>query len=215
LGSTSGAAQTLDEHSEAVRDRAAAFAARTSLHQRVAADIALAAYLHDLGKADPRFQAMLYGGDWLAVDDRKILAKSDQRAALAWEKAGLPPHWRHEALSVRIAREHALFRAANDPELVLWLVGVHHGYGRPFFPNADECPPEHLPGALGGLRAARGPGPQSLDFRFNGSDWAQIFERLKRRYGVWELARLEAIVRVADHRASETPRHGFENREKE
>jgi CRISPR-associated endonuclease/helicase Cas3 len=38
---------------------------------------------------------------------------------------------------VRIAREHTLFHQAHDPELVLWLIGVHHGYGRPLFPHAD------------------------------------------------------------------------------
>jgi CRISPR-associated endonuclease/helicase Cas3 len=202
-GSASGVAQSLDEHSREVRDLATAFAEGAGLGDRTACDVAVAAYLHDAGKADPRFQAMLYGGDRFSVDDAKILAKSAHRVDSAWARAGLPDHWRHEALSVRIAREHTRFGSANDHELVLWLIGVHHGYGRPFFPHADESAPERLPNVLGGLRAAAGPGPQSLAFRFNGWDWPQIFERLKRRYGVWELARLEAIVRLADHRASE------------
>jgi CRISPR-associated endonuclease/helicase Cas3 len=207
LSSSSGDPQTIDEHSSEVRDCAAAFATKTGIGRTMAADIALAAYLHDAGKADPRFQAMLYGGDWFAIDQGRVLAKSAQRIGSAWNKAGLPPGWRHEALSVRIAREHSMFRDANDPELVLWLVGVHHGYGRPFFPHADEPPPEKLPDVLGGLKSGAEPGPQSLLFRLRGRDWPQIFEHLKRRYGTWELARLEAIVRLADHRASEAAKH--------
>jgi CRISPR-associated endonuclease/helicase Cas3 len=204
LGSASGEAQTLDDHSKEVCDRGGASAATAGLVQKIAEDLALSGYLHDAGKADPRFQVVLYGGNWLEVDDHKVLAKSSGRVPPdAWEKAGLPKHWRHEALSVRIAREHPRFRAAHDPELVLWLIGVHHGYGRPLFPHADEDPPTGLASALGGLKAAPGPGPQSLAFCFNGWDWAQIFDRLKRRYGGWELARMEAIVRLADHRASE------------
>ena len=204
IGLASGRVLLLDDHSRDVREYARKFAEGAGLSPEIAGDVALAAYLHDVGKADPRFQAMLYGGDWFAVDEGKILAKSifgigpDSGA-----RAGLPPHWRHEALSVRIAREHPHFSEASDKELVLWLIGVHHGFGRPFFPHPDEPSPEALPQVLGGLRANAGPGPQSLAFSFDGYDWAQIFERLKRRYGVWELARLEAIVRLADHRASE------------
>ncbi|HEY1259542.1 MAG TPA: CRISPR-associated endonuclease Cas3'', partial [Stellaceae bacterium] len=205
-GSLSGDAQTLRDHSEEVRSRAKLFAEKAGL-DKTASDIGLAAYLHDAGKADPRFQAMLYGGDWFAVDEDKILAKSVPGVGPdAAAKAGLPEHWRHEALSVRIAREHPLFEEAHDKELVLWLIGVHHGYGRPLFPHADPCDGRdrdlaHIEGER--FRLEKGAGPQSLAFSFDGWDWAQIFERLKRRYGVWELARMEAIVRLADHRASE------------
>ena len=205
LGSGSGEAQLLGEHSDDVCERARASASRVGLVQNVTDDLALSGFLHDTGKADFRFQTMLYGGNWFEVDDNKVLAKSGGRLRPdARESSGLPEHWRHEALSVRIAREHNRFCSAHDPELVLWLIGVHHGYGRPLFPNADEEPPKALPQILGGLQVASGPGPQSLAFEFNGLDWAQLFEHLKIRYGVWELARMEAILRLADHRASET-----------
>jgi CRISPR-associated endonuclease/helicase Cas3 len=91
--------------------------------------------------------------------------------------------------------------------LVLWLIGSHHGHGRPLFPHADTKDVEVRLGLLkacggeGDLRPDRG--PQSLAFEFKGFDWAQMFEALKARYGIWGLARLEAFVRLADHRASE------------
>jgi CRISPR-associated endonuclease/helicase Cas3 len=103
----------------------------------------------------------------------------------------LPKHWRHEAQSVRLARTSSQFAEADDPELVLWLIGTHHGSGRPFFPHHD--PEEHVPDV----------GPQSLAFDWNGFDWPSLFVRLKDRYGPWDLARMEAVLRLADHRASE------------
>jgi CRISPR-associated endonuclease/helicase Cas3 len=209
IGSTPGYAQDLDEHSDEVQGWARAFVDRAGLEPAAAADLALAAYLHDAGKADPRFQAYLAGGDPIGRDEDRVLAKSGYAALPhgAWERAGLPDHWRHEALSVRLALLHDRFAGANDPELVLWLIGVHHGFGRPLFPHAD--PWDHrshrdLPRALGrDWSLPPGYGPQSLAFDFRGRDWAQIFEELKRRYGIWGLARLEAFVRLADHRASE------------
>lgn len=158
----------------------------------MAADVALAGYLHDLGKRDLRFQAYLAGGDLIGWDESHVLAKSrhDRLPKGAWHRARLPENWRHEALSVGLARGRPEFSEAHDPMLVLWLIGVHHGFGRPLFLHADREEIEQ-------------PGPQSLSFDFNGWDWAQIFGKLKQAYGIWGLARLEAFVRLADHRASE------------
>jgi CRISPR-associated endonuclease/helicase Cas3 len=213
LGATPGYAQSLDEHSGEVREWAASFAQRAGLPPAVAADVALAAYLHDAGKLDPRFQAYLSGGDPLGWDGQNVLAKSGKPSLprAAWDRAGLPQNWRHEALSVRFAPLHKDFAKAHDPLLVLWLIGVHHGFGRPFFPHADPCDRQrrsNLPQALEThWLLDPGAGPQSLAFEFAGRDWPQIFGDLKRHYGVWGLARLEGFVRLADHRASEEAAH--------
>ncbi|SMH39041.1 hypothetical protein [Azospirillum agricola] len=137
-----------------------------------------------------------------------MLAKSGRALPRnARERANLPEKWRHEALSVRLALHmpERLDRAA-DPDLVLWLVGTHHGHGRPLFPHADpddKGTRADLPAILGiPAELPAGPGPQSLGFDRGGLDWPGLFERLKARYGVWELARLEAILRLADHHAS-------------
>lgn len=196
-GTSAAAPVGLAAHTAAVTSTAQGFAIAAGLSRQRAGDIALAARLHDAGKADPRFQAMLFGGDRLlaALNTSEPLAKSGRmRKRVAMEAAriaaGLPKHWRHEAQSVTRASADPDLATAKDPELVLWLIGTHHGHGRPLFPHHDPREP------------ADAPGPQRLDFQFRGHDWAQIFERLKDRYGPWELARMEAVLRLADHRAS-------------
>jgi CRISPR-associated endonuclease/helicase Cas3 len=196
-------------HCRDVRDWAEGFADRAGLHVDQLKDLRLAAFLHDPGKADPRFQAFLAGGDPYGPDATEPLAKSGRRRlpADAWHRAGLPIKWRHEALSVRLAMLHPEFSEADDPKLVLWLIGTHHGFGRPFFPHADDQDAAHRPGLLKSFGSEvglePGHGPQSLAFDFDGSDWTQMFEYLKQKYGIWGLARLETFVRLADHRASE------------
>ncbi len=213
LGSFPGRALSLERHARDVAEKACRFARTAGLPPELVADLELAGFLHDLGKADPRFQALLHHGDPLGFDAQalqpeEVLAKSAGPVPRgAWQAVGLPRNWRHEALSVRLALCAPGFAQAHDPELVLWLIGTHHGFGRPFFPHADpaddetrDLPP--VPGVADRLLHPK-PGPQALDFFFAGTDWAGLFNRLKRRYGAWELARLEAILRLADHRASE------------
>jgi CRISPR-associated endonuclease/helicase Cas3 len=209
LGSVSDFPIPLIVHCKDVRDCAQAFVTRAGLRANEAADVILAAFLHDAGKADPRFQSFFMGGDPYGPDLENVLAKSGQRRLPrgAWARAGLPSDWRHEALSVRLAIIHRDFRHAHDPKLVLWLIGTHHGFGRPSFPHSDVKDAEHRPALLKsyGLDSdvTPGAGPQSLAFDFQGLDWSQIFESLKQRYGIWGLARLESFIRLADHRASE------------
>ena len=211
LSHTSSRAVSLEEHSRHVEQMAERFARTVGLSDQVH-DLALAAFLHDTGKADRRFQIMLSGGDPWNRPDGPVLAKSARSwSPSARERAGLPPQWRHEALSVRMARVHPRFADAHDPALVLWLIGTHHGLGRPFFsfldPVTEQDPLPCLKIAAWRL-AAEEPGPQSLAFDFGGRDWPSLFEDLKRRYGPWGLAHMEAILRLADHRVSEAERAG-------
>ena len=194
-GSIPGFALSLQTHCEDVGKMAQAFARTAGLSADRITDLRIAGELHDLGKADARFQSWLHYGDPLGPDPDapgEVLAKSARPLPrTARMESGLPELWRHEALSVRCALAAPRFSHAKDAELVLWLIGVHHGYGRPLFPHFD---PEETPPDIG---------PQSLAFNWRGYDWTSLFTLLQGRYGIWELARMEAILRLADHRASE------------
>ena len=202
---TSNTPVDLDDHGRRVARFTQVFGRTLGLHD-VADDLHCAAYLHDAGKADPRFQTMLAGGGRWNRPDGRPLAKSGRAwSPQAWAHAELPKGWRHEALSVRMARAHPALAAARDPALVLWLIGSHHGMGRPLFDFLDSSPERPQPCLdVADWRLPDAQlGPQSPAFDFAGFDWPSLFDDLKRRYGIWGLAHLEAILRLADHRASE------------
>jgi CRISPR-associated endonuclease/helicase Cas3 len=122
----------------------------------------------------------------------------------------VPENFRHEALSVALAASHPAIVKLNDDDrdLVLWLIGTHHGHGRPFFPpmaddaaNTKVMVPEGVVGTA--LHALAGDVPIRVD-----QGWFERAERLVRRFGPWELARLEAILRLADHAASRAEQDG-------
>src|SRR5262249_39728834 len=94
---------TLSAHTRGVRERTSRLARPCRLGDSIAADLGLAAAIHDLGKVDPRFQVMLHGGDAIAaVSAEEPLAKSGMdprnRVALrlARERSGYPTGYRHE-----------------------------------------------------------------------------------------------------------------------
>lgn len=174
-----------------------------------------AAELHDLGKADPRFQALLLGGNpYAACAIPEPLAKSDRKQLSAAEherarlRAGLPQGFRHEMTSVQIVEA----MNSSAPDLVLHLIASHHGYARPFAPIIDdpEPPSVHVP-AIGSatslfLKTEQRTAcpPHRLD-----SGIADRFWQLLRQHGPWGLAFLETILRLADQQASEAESEGW------
>ena len=199
---------TLATHSTDVRDFARRFGLAIGLAEAIAEDLALAAWFHDVGKADPRFQRWLVGGsDVRAAMLTEPLAKSALPAGnakqrrLARTRAGYPAGYRHELLSLAMIEHHPeALSQAHDCDLVLHLVASHHGWCRPFAPSLDH--PDDLPVAVEHgmleLAATTRHRRSRLD-----SGTADRFWSLTERYGWWGLAWLEAVLRLADHRASE------------
>lgn len=197
---------TLADHQEAVRERTRAIATHLGFDEMLTEAVALAAAWHDVGKLDPRFQVMLHGGDRLAADvalaTERPLAKSgmdprDRRSFRAAHVAsGLPAGFRHEVGSATSVRAHVTAEHPDlDTDLVVHLVGAHHGYGRPL----------HRPVVDAGVIRLAWKGTDVEHDTSLTVDWdaPARFDRLNHRYGHWGLALLEAVVRLSDIGCSE------------
>ena len=197
---------TLTDHLKGVERWARDLASRCGLPEKLAEDVALAARLHDLGKADPRFQVIMYGGDEIAATGEEPRAKSEipwsdrRRRSAVSRRSGYPKGARHELMSLALIDGSAqLEAAANDWDLVRHLVASHHGWCRPLPPAVEDRHPVHVEVTLDGLTlsGASAHGLERLD-----SGVPERFWRLVRRYGWHGLAWLEAIMQLADHRCS-------------
>lgn len=199
---------TLRRHSADAREFAERFARAIGFSEPIVADIARAAWLHDVGKADPRFQRWLLGGSEIkAALLKEPLAKSAlppgnaRDRDLARRRADYPKGYRHELLSLAMIQGNAAaLEGSFDKELVLHLVASHHGWCRPFAPSPDH--PDEIAVALDHQGTALAASTRHRLARLD-SGVSDRFWGLVDRYGWWGLAWLEAVLRLADHRASE------------
>jgi CRISPR-associated endonuclease/helicase Cas3 len=208
--SASGVQRTMREHHDAVQARAREFCSSLDIPDDLTAVVVEAAVHHDLGKADPRFQSMLRGGTPAPQDPRQevLLAKSGMssldRSAFrrAARLSGCPAGFRHEAFSA-LAVAAVVDRGPMDRlhrDLLVHLVASHHGRSRPLLPPVIDDAAEAYEVQVDGQAVS----VKSID----GIDWdgPGRFERLNRHFGVWGLALLETIVRLADISCSEEGR---------
>lgn len=188
----------LHNHLRGVESFARRYARGCGLSGELSDAVARAGLLHDLGKANPRFQVWLRGGNsWSfnAEDFDAYLAKSGSVTSRSSKI-------RHELYSVRLAEstEGLLPDDKDLRDLVLHLIGSHHGYCRPFAPvsKGGECEDSTFKLDDQIVQWSGTTNLERLDSGVSDRYW-----RLVRRYGWWGLAWLEAMVRLADWRRSE------------
>lgn len=173
--------------------------------------------VHDWGKVDPRFQAMLRGTTpFAAMASETFLAKSGSIAfstaarRAARQRAELPDGFRHEMLSVQMAENSVGATALpTNPvhlALALHLIATHHGYSRPFAPLVDDDTPPAVSLPMNGKTIVI-TGVERLEHPTHALDsgLAERFWQMNRHYGWWGIAFLEAVLRLADQSASANP----------
>ncbi len=205
--SFNGTGITLREHLQGVARRAADYASKLGCPPETVELLRQAGLVHDIGKSDFRFQSKLWGGNrYLADNAGEPLAKSTirllskARRDLAASRSGYPPGCRHECQSLAMLLAASPI-AVHDVDLLLHLVASHHGHCRPFAPFVEESSATRV--AFEHFSAPANHALARLD-----SGVADRFWQMVSRYGYWGLAWFEAILRLADHRQSESEQGG-------
>jgi CRISPR-associated endonuclease/helicase Cas3 len=156
--------------------------AKLSLTDDIKHALIVAAKFHDHGKRRPLFQRILGNSN-----PDILLAKSAKRGGR------VPEQYRHEFGSLLDTLDEEEYKALKEKpnlqDLVLHLIAVHHGRGRPHFPEAEAFDPE----------------PNGRDAAAVAAEVPRRFARLQRKYGRWGLAYLESLLRAADYAASAKP----------
>ena len=219
-----GHAVTLEQHLADVRDEAQELCAAVG-EQSHADSVIRAAQWHDVGKSHRAFQTMLLLNDEQAGNKEGVLwAKGVANGRSLYATCGGPAgyterrHFRHELASLLAWLEHGERDQYHD--LIAYLIAAHHGKVRM---SLRALPDEQGPGDS--RRYARGIwdddvlpsvdiGDRTLPqttLRLDvmelgdgpmGPSWSTRTQRLLRDHGPFRLAWLEALVRLADWRAS-------------
>ncbi len=215
-------ADHLDDAAAAARELVAAVAFAGAASDAVVR----AAALHDVGKVHDAFQEMLLG----TVKDEA--ERQARRSAGVWAKSAnhggrhVRPFFRHELASALMLAGADPELLGDSPALVRYLVAAHHGRVRMSIrPAPGEAPPDAAADRDGGRRYALGviegdavaavatplgrlpAGTLELDEMELGggrgdSSWSAQALALLDQHGPFRLAYMEALVRVADWRAS-------------
>ena len=193
--SLTGSGVTLKSHLAGVGKRAEYAASRLGFSEKLIQDLKLAGELHDIGKVDNRFQRMLLGGDDIRFETlEEPLAKSIS----SWRRTNIyPTGMRHETASLAlICSNLKVLNQAHDPDLVLHLVGSHHGWCRPFPQIVLDENPLALRYAVSGVTLIAS--SDQIDSNL-AMECADRFWRLVDKYGYYGLAWLESVIRLSDH----------------
>ncbi len=200
----------LEAHGDDTAVQAGRIARAVGFTSRIVEVVERSALIHDIGKADIRFQ------NWLDPNQSRseVMAKSKLQRS-QWERnraaSGWPRGGRHEELSRRLA--HAwLAQGGHDlreveQALLMHLVVAHHGRGRPLVPPVGDSTGTNVTYQIDGHNV-------TADADLSTVDWSQParFASLNEIYGFWGLALLEAVVRQSDHLVSGAAQRAMEIR---
>lgn len=172
----------LEKHNSDVRRFAQILAEKLHLSAEFAEALAVAGAWHDKGKNRQCWQ--------MAVGNLNLetpIAKSTQ----TWFNHKLNNYYRHEFGSLVEADADEQLKQHHARDLILHLIATHHGYARPHFPE----------------RAFDKDNPTALN-RDIAEAAMKRFAQLQIKFGWWQLAYLEAILKAADALASRAEARG-------
>jgi CRISPR-associated endonuclease/helicase Cas3 len=169
----------LEKHTDGVTSMARALGERLLLSEEVIGALETAGRWHDAGKSRAIWQEAMG-----QREGEPVVGKPGARPV----RPKLLGGYRHELGSLLDARQALSSAEAEVAELGLHLIGSHHGWARPHFPERAMDRENIGKSREEALEAAR------------------RYGRLQRRYGHWGLAYVEAVFKAADAMVSSQER---------